>query len=60
MADDGLAEDLLTEAIADAQRLGELRTGAYARTKEVLREAVIGHILDTLEADIDTLTGPEG
>jgi len=54
------AEDLLTEAIADAQRLGELRTGAYARTKEVLREAVIGHILDTLEADIDTLTGPEG
>ena len=38
-----------TEAIADAQRLGELRTGAYARTKAVLRESVIGYILDTLE-----------
>src|SRR6478752_4232223 len=43
------AEDLLAEAIADAQRLGELRTGAYARTKAVLRESVIGYILDTLE-----------
>jgi enoyl-CoA hydratase/carnithine racemase len=53
------AESILDEAVADAHRLAELRTGAYARTKAVLREAVIGHILDTLQADIDTLTGPE-
>ena len=53
------SDDLLAEAKADAQRLGELRTGAYARTKQVLREAVIGHILETLKADMDTLTGPE-
>lgn len=52
-------EALLDEALAEASRLGELRTGAYARTKQVLREAAIGYILDSLEEDMATVTGPE-
>ena len=50
--------DLLAEAVGDARRLGELRTGAYALTKTRARERTIAHILDTLTADIAGLTGP--
>lgn len=50
---------VLDEAVAEAQRLGALRTGAYARTKQAARQAVIAHILDTLDADLATITGPD-
>jgi enoyl-CoA hydratase len=50
--------DVLDEAIGDARRLGQLRTGAYALTKTRSRERMIAHILDTLAADMTGLTGP--
>ena len=37
--------DLLTTALAEARALGELRTGAYARTKSTTRSGVIERIL---------------
>jgi enoyl-CoA hydratase len=53
------AEQLLEEALADAHRLAGLRTGAYARTKHVARTATIDHVLETLDADLTTVSGPE-
>lgn len=54
-----VADDaVVAEAVADARRLGELRTGAYARTKRVAREATIAHVLDTLEADLIDVSPP--
>ena len=50
--------DLLDEAVGDARRLGQLRTGAYALTKTRVRERSIAHMLDTLTADVAGLTGP--
>lgn len=52
------AVDLLNEAMADAQRLAELKTGAYAGTKRNARSVVIDHIRTTLAADMNVLTGP--
>lgn len=52
------AADLLNEAMADAQRLAELKTGAYAGTKRNARSVVIDHIRTTLAADMNVLTGP--
>jgi len=52
-------DEVLPTAIAEARRLGELRTGAYARTKLVARQAVIQQVLATLEADMATVSGPE-
>lgn len=45
-------------ALADASRLAEIRSGAVAGTKQNLRGATIARILDTLDDDIGTLTGP--
>jgi len=53
------AESVVTEARAEAGRLGELRAGAFARTKQVLRRTTIGRILDTLEDDMDSITNPD-
>lgn len=53
-------DDVVDAAVAEAHRLGELRTGAYGRTKDVARRAVITHILATLDDDLASLTGPEG
>ncbi|MCU1454580.1 MAG: Enoyl-CoA hydratase/isomerase [Acidimicrobiales bacterium] len=53
------AGQVVDEAIADARRLAELRTGAYARTKQVARQAVIDHILATLEDDLASISGPD-
>lgn len=53
------ANDVLATALADAQRLGELRTGAYARTKLVARQAIISRILTSLDADMATVAGPD-
>ena len=50
--------EVLDEALADAQRLAELRTGAYARTKLAARQGVISRILATLDADMATVDRP--
>ncbi|HEY4375547.1 MAG TPA: crotonase/enoyl-CoA hydratase family protein [Acidimicrobiales bacterium] len=54
------AEQVVDAALIEARRLGELRTGAYGRTKQVAREAVIELILETLEDDMASVTGPQG
>jgi enoyl-CoA hydratase len=54
----GPAGAVIDQAVAEARRLGELRGGAYARTKFVARQAVIDRILATLEDDIASVTGP--
>jgi enoyl-CoA hydratase len=51
-------DEVVTEAIADARRLAELRTGAYAGTKAHVRRRTIDHINETLSADMAGLTGP--
>jgi enoyl-CoA hydratase len=51
--------DLLTTALAEARALGELRSGAYGRTKSVARAASIDAILASLEDDIASISGPE-
>lgn len=50
---------VLREATAEAQRLATLRTGAYARTKQAARHHAIAHILDTLDADLADISGPD-
>jgi len=50
--------DVLATAIDEARRLGQLSTGAYARTKLVARTAIITHIRDTLVADMAGVSGP--
>ena len=52
------APDLLATATAEARRLAELRTGAYARTKSNAREAMIAATLVGLDEDIATMDGP--
>jgi enoyl-CoA hydratase len=52
------AGDCVNTAIAQAQRLGSLRAGAYATTKRSMRHATIDYIRDTLTADMETLLPP--
>jgi enoyl-CoA hydratase len=52
--------ELLPTAVAEARALGELRTGAYARTKTVARQRMIEHVLATLEDDMASVSGPDG
>ncbi|HVX16480.1 MAG TPA: crotonase/enoyl-CoA hydratase family protein [Acidimicrobiales bacterium] len=49
---------LLDEAMAEATRLGELRTGAYRVTKQNLRRQAIDYMEATLAPDMASLTGP--
>jgi enoyl-CoA hydratase len=51
--------DLLATVLTEAKALGELRSGAYARTKSVARGTMIGQVLASLEADMASVTGPE-
>lgn len=51
-------ESLLDEAMAEARRLAEFRTGAYARTKTNARNLMIEACLAGLEADIASVEGP--
>jgi enoyl-CoA hydratase len=53
------AESVVDEAVADARRLAELRTGAYVRTKRLVRQRTVDHILATLDADIASLGAPD-
>jgi enoyl-CoA hydratase len=50
--------DLLPAAVAEAKALGELRSGAYARTKSVARSRLIEEILAGLEEDMASVSGP--
>jgi enoyl-CoA hydratase len=52
------ADDVLDAAIADARRLAEIRTGAYARTKSGARQDLISRILTALDADMASVEGP--
>ncbi len=51
-------DDVVSEATATARRLAELRTGAVAHSKQQARGAVAKLILDTLSADMSSLSGP--
>ena len=52
------ADKLLDAALTDAKMLSQLRSGAVENTKVNVRGASIAHMLDTLDDDIATLTGP--
>jgi len=52
------ADQVLAVATAEARRLAELRTGAYARTKSNARDLMIASTLEGLDADIATMDGP--
>ncbi|HEX2574818.1 MAG TPA: crotonase/enoyl-CoA hydratase family protein [Aquihabitans sp.] len=52
------AADVEAEAMADARRLAELRTGAYARTKTTARRAMVEACLAELEDDLAGIDGP--
>jgi len=45
-------------SIAEARRLGELRTGAYSHTKLRLRGALIERVASGIDADMATITAP--
>lgn len=45
-------------AIAEARRLGELRTSAYSHTKLALRQGIIDRVLAGIDADMASLTAP--
>ncbi|MCU1496582.1 MAG: Enoyl-CoA hydratase [Acidimicrobiales bacterium] len=52
------ADDVLETAMAEARRLAELRTGAYARTKANARGAMIEACLASLDADMASVDAP--
>jgi enoyl-CoA hydratase len=52
------AEEVIEAASATARRLGELRTGAVAHSKQHARSAIAAMILSTLQADMSSLSGP--
>jgi enoyl-CoA hydratase len=52
------ADNVLDEALGEARRLAELRTGAYRETKANLRRESVAHIQATLDDDTARLTGP--
>ena len=51
--------ELLGTALAEAERLAGLRTGAYALTKLNLRQAMIADQLANVQADLDSVGMPE-
>ncbi len=53
------ADELLDEAVAEARRLAELRTGAYAQTKRNVRGAMVERVLAELEGDVGGIEGPD-
>lgn len=52
------ADAVVDEAMTEARRLTELRTGAYARTKVNARGPMIEACLAGVEADMATMDGP--
>jgi enoyl-CoA hydratase len=53
-------ESLLEQAHSEAKRLSALPEQAYAATKARLRRKTIGHIRETLEADMAEIAAPLG
>lgn len=53
------ADDVVDRAMAEARRLAELRTGAYAGTKRNLRGEMIERVLAGLEADMAGVDVPQ-
>jgi hypothetical protein len=53
------AEEVIEAAMAEAARLGELSTEAYAATKRNLRATMIEGILAELDADMATIDVPQ-
>ena len=51
--------EVLQEALAEARRLAEFRTGAYALTKMNLRGAMIESQLRQIQADLDSVEMPK-
>ncbi len=49
--------ELLSEAIAEAERLAELPATAYSKTKNSIRRTTVKHVRDTLESDLKELLG---
>jgi enoyl-CoA hydratase len=54
------ADECEAAAITEARRLGQFRTGAYSHTKLALRGALIDRVLAGIDADMASLTAPEG
>jgi enoyl-CoA hydratase len=52
------ADEVVDEASRTARRLAELRTGAVTHSKQLARGAIARTILDTLPADMASLSGP--
>jgi enoyl-CoA hydratase len=55
---DRTSANVIDDAMAEAQRLSALRTGAVSHTKQLARQAIADHIAHTLDADMASLTGP--
>ncbi len=54
------ADECEAIAIAEARRLGEFRTGAYSHTKLALRGALIDRVTAGIDADMASITAPNG
>ncbi|MBX3284457.1 MAG: crotonase/enoyl-CoA hydratase family protein [Actinobacteria bacterium] len=52
------ADAVVEEAMAEARRLGELRTGAVARTKANARQAMIDAVAAGIDEDMATVDAP--
>ena len=52
------ADDLLPTAMAEARRLGQLRTAAYAGTKQNARAEMIAKVMAGVVEDLDTIDVP--
>jgi enoyl-CoA hydratase len=55
---DRTSTNVLDDAMAEAQRLSALRTGAVNHTKQLARKALADQIKQTLSADMASLSGP--
>src|SRR3954453_20003518 len=55
---DRTSDNVIDEALATAQRLSALRTGAVNHTKQLARQALADQIARTLHADMASLSGP--
>jgi enoyl-CoA hydratase len=55
---DRTSANVVDDAMAEAQRLSALRTGAVNHTKQLARKAIADQIKQTLYADMASLSGP--
>jgi enoyl-CoA hydratase len=55
---DRTSANVVDDAMAEAQRLSALRTGAVNHTKQLARKAIADQIKQSLSADMASLSGP--